>query len=340
MRSPRRSIRLPIALLHLNDNMRNTLSLFFESRLCPIDVDVVAPGNAEIGIFDYDHPLSRDEADAWLTYREEHAVILMSLHSLDKPGAICLRKPVKPKELLAVLERLASAKAQSVATPPPPPVLKPDPAASAAIPGERREARPTASAEAPSTNIEEMPSVQPAKAAAETAVVEMSMESAHPESPPPSRHDAAKRADPAQAAQPNDAEDSTEHDTTAPARDKTSRAHGGEEGKRDNAKKTAKVVDLPSGRPVAATEDLDKLLEEVNWQLDFGDINKAREMLEAALEAAPDQSILHHEILQLYGWTSDHEHFYAMYEKLDMNDAPYAEKWVKLKEFFDQIDRA
>lgn len=337
MPSKRRSKRVRVALLELPGNLANTLSLFFESRLCPLDVEVVTPERADIGIFDYDHPLSREHADRWLATPDGPSAILLSIQALEKPDAVCLTKPMKPKDLVRAIEdALGDA---------PPTPTKP-------------------ASQAPSPQPVEPPSESPALAkTAETLAppaagrqAEGSDGEAEQATSPSRAQDLVSEAEPSADApgtegrkKPDTAPVIDEPETEArPAAEEAPPEHARQwEDHGETSTASDNVVDLitPASAPRAAPQpvpepriapDIEKLLEEVNWQLDFGDIDKAREMLENALEANPAQSILHHEILQLYGWTSDQEHFYSMYEKLDMKHVPNAEKWVKLKEFFDR----
>ncbi len=322
---------LPVALMHLSDSMRNTLEVFFESRLCPLNILVVPPADAHVGIFDHDHPKSREEADAWLKYREDDQVILVSLRQVEKDGAICLTKPIKPKALLAAFEQILTKRAQ---TSEPKPVqatqVKPEP---------KPEPEPTRTPE-PQVASKAKPS-QARKSRQEQTSPASSSKAPTKKKSPPKNNRAAKPARP----------DEPTHEAIKDTPEKTHRE--ADEKPADTAprktasapspktKKQTNVVSFAAhgqGTSTLPDASLDKLLQDVNWQLDYGDVNKARQMLEEALDENPQQSILHHEILQLYGWTSDHEHFYAMYERLDMNEVPYAEKWIKLKDFFDQID--
>ena len=313
---------LPVALMHLSDSMRNTLEVFFESRLCPLNILVVPPADAHVGIFDHDHPKSREEADAWLKYREDDQVILVSLRQVEKDGAICLTKPIKPKALLAAFEQ-ALTKREQTSEPNPVQVTRVEPEpkqtpesrdASKVKPSQARKSRrkqtsPASSSKAPTKKK----SPPKNNRAAKPARPDKPAREAILDTPEKVRHEAVEKP-------------STAPRKTAPS---------------PKTEKQTNVVSFAAhgqGTSILPDASLDKLLQDVNWQLDYGDVNKARQMLEEALDENPKQSILHHEILQLYGWTSDHEHFYAMYEKLDMNEVPYAEKWIRLKDFFDQTD--
>ncbi len=309
---------LPVALMHLSDSMSNTLEVFFESRLCPLNIRIVAPADAHVGIFDLDHARSRDEADAWLRYREDDHVILVSLRQVEKDGAICLTKPIKPKALLAAFEQiLAKRKQTSEPKPEPRPARMPETrVASKAEPAQTQKSRQKQTSPASSSKAAaRKKSAAKSNAATKPVHSDKTATSAKKNTPKKARGDAVEKHDgtPPKAAPPSSPKTGKQTNVVSFA------AHG-------------------QGESILPDPSLDKLLQDINWQLDYGDVNKARQMLEEALNEDPKQSILHHEILQLYGWTSDHEHFYAMYEKLDMNEVPYAEKWVKLKDFFDQID--
>ncbi len=317
---------LPVALMHLSDSMSNTLDVFFESRLCPLNIRIAPPADAYVGIFDLDHPKSREEADAWLRYREDDHVILVSLQPIEKDGAICLTKPIKPKALLAAFEQILAKREQT--SEPRPTRIEPEPKPKPARTAETGVASKTLQTPAPKKRRKETTSASSPKTATK-------------------KKDAAKSNDAAQLTR-------TDKSTSVTTKDAPQKAHGEAIEKPEDtsphqasssspskAEKQSNVVNIVTqgqGASILPDASLDTLLQKVNWQLDYGDVNKARQMLEKALDENPKQSILHHEILQLYGWTSDHEHFHAMYEKLDMNEVPYAEKWMQLKDFFDQID--
>jgi hypothetical protein len=68
-------------------------------------------------------------------------------------------------------------------------------------------------------------------------------------------------------------------------------------------------------------------LEEANECLEYGQIDAARCILEAAVLDQPDRAELHNDLLEIYQRTADCENFREMHQKLSARRNPLADSW-------------
>ncbi len=80
-------------------------------------------------------------------------------------------------------------------------------------------------------------------------------------------------------------------------------------------------------------------LDEANECLEYGQIDAARRILEAAVLEQPDRAELHNDLLEIYQRTEDGENFHGMYEKLSARHNPLADSWELMAASFGIGDR-
>jgi len=74
---------------------------------------------------------------------------------------------------------------------------------------------------------------------------------------------------------------------------------------------------------------LDPLAEALD-HIEYGQLEEAKRLLEAAVTQQPHRRELHQELLDLYRHTKDMDSFNAMFQRLDMESNPAAEAWQDL----------
>ena len=77
-------------------------------------------------------------------------------------------------------------------------------------------------------------------------------------------------------------------------------------------------------------------LEEALERLEYGQIDEAQQVLEAAIIKAPGRPELHHDLLEIYKSTNARESFLAMRQRLNTDANPVADAWRELAAFFGE----
>jgi len=80
-------------------------------------------------------------------------------------------------------------------------------------------------------------------------------------------------------------------------------------------------------------------LDEANECLEYGQIDAARSILEAAVLEQPDRAELHNDLLEIYRRTEDFENFREMHQKLSARHNPVADSWELMAASFGVGDR-
>ncbi|MGB5298826.1 MAG: hypothetical protein WBN08_06960 [Thiogranum sp.] len=80
-------------------------------------------------------------------------------------------------------------------------------------------------------------------------------------------------------------------------------------------------------------------LDEANECLEYGQIDAARSILEAAVLEQPDRAELHNDLLEIYRRTEDFENFREMHQKLSARHNPVADSWELMAASFAVGDR-
>ena len=75
-------------------------------------------------------------------------------------------------------------------------------------------------------------------------------------------------------------------------------------------------------------------LQEARDHLDYGQVQEAKEVLEAAIIKQPLRAELHHDLLEIYRCLNAREAFFAMREKLKPETQPVADAWQEAANFF------
>lgn len=75
-------------------------------------------------------------------------------------------------------------------------------------------------------------------------------------------------------------------------------------------------------------------LEEARDHIEYGQVDEARQVLEAAILEEPLRPILHHDLLEIYKSTKAKEQFLEMRRRINPDTNPAADDWQKLAEFF------
>lgn len=71
-------------------------------------------------------------------------------------------------------------------------------------------------------------------------------------------------------------------------------------------------------------------LEEAHDHLEYGQVDAARQVLEAAINETPDRHELYQELLGIYKCTNDQERYQTMREQLEVGDSPVLQSWLAL----------
>ena len=77
-------------------------------------------------------------------------------------------------------------------------------------------------------------------------------------------------------------------------------------------------------------------LEEAHDHLEYGQIDEARQVLEATILKEPGRSELHHDLLEIYKSTNARVSFLAMRQRLNTDANPVADAWRELAAFFGE----
>jgi Tfp pilus assembly protein PilF len=75
-------------------------------------------------------------------------------------------------------------------------------------------------------------------------------------------------------------------------------------------------------------------LQEAQEHLEYGQIDEAREVLEAAILKDPQRPELHQDLLEIYRSTRAKEAFQSMRERIDTDSNPAAAAWQALADLF------
>lgn len=75
-------------------------------------------------------------------------------------------------------------------------------------------------------------------------------------------------------------------------------------------------------------------LQEARDHLEYGQLDEARQVLEAAILREPLRPELHHDLLEIYKSTHARESFLAMHRQLCVDTNPVADAWQALAAFF------
>jgi len=75
-------------------------------------------------------------------------------------------------------------------------------------------------------------------------------------------------------------------------------------------------------------------IEEACDHLEYGQVDAARQVLEAAIENTPDRNDLYQELLEIYRCTQDQVRYQVMYERLEAVNHPFFQRWIELANSF------
>jgi hypothetical protein len=77
-------------------------------------------------------------------------------------------------------------------------------------------------------------------------------------------------------------------------------------------------------------------LQEARECLEFGQVDQARRILEAAILHHPEHPQIHHDLLEIYRYTADKERFSTMRSKLQPKNNPLAQLWDSMAGSFEE----
>ncbi len=97
---------------------------------------------------------------------------------------------------------------------------------------------------------------------------------------------------------------------------------------------TTRLIERAGAGAEAARDPLD----EANECLEYGQVDAARCILEAALLAEPERVELHNDLLEIYQRTKDRENFVDMHRKLSAGQNPLADAWELMAASFGDGD--
>ncbi len=98
---------------------------------------------------------------------------------------------------------------------------------------------------------------------------------------------------------------------------------------------TTRLVERVSAGAAVARDPL----EEANECLEYGQVDAARCILEAAVLAEPERVELHNDLLEIYQRTKDRENFFHMHGKLNAGHNPLADSWELMAASFGDGDK-
>lgn len=104
MNLSQKSLPISVSVLGATEEMKKTLQNFFQEH-CTIPCELVDDDSAVVSIIDLDSSQGQQHLQQYRVKHVDKTLIVLSIHDTEIEGAILLRKPLKPKDLVSAVEK-------------------------------------------------------------------------------------------------------------------------------------------------------------------------------------------------------------------------------------------